>query len=355
MTLIDKLKCWLHLTPNCDPSLVVRNIAYFSGSEAHVNNKLDIFLPAARANSELTAVDQDKSRRRQIPVIVHVHGGGWVRGSRISEGRGGPTVGRTCAQEGFIGVVVSYRLARISLISYLAWSLIFGLIIIIIGIGLLSWQLIVGYFAFMIAAYGYNFFYQVRKPVNIDHMMDDIARALVYIRDHINEHCSHADPNQIFLSGHSAGSHLISLLVLDKSHLQRHHFSLASIQGVIATSGIYSLTNPTHDSENNIRNWIFRILYSSNLIYPKGKTAKDYSPIEYIKEDDDIPPFLVMSARFDMGLEVDGKRFYERFQTCRQSAEYYVVSGTHGNIASNFSKNDARKHFFEFIRQHTTH
>ncbi|CAF0895069.1 unnamed protein product [Adineta ricciae] len=354
MTIIDKLKSLLHITPTYDPSLTVRNIAYFSGVDAHVNNKLDIFLPAGRANSVQTFTAQTEIDRRRIPVIVHVHGGGWVRGSRTSEGRGGPTVGRTCAQEGFVGVVISYRLARISLISYLAWSLIFGLVIIIVGIGLLSWQLIAGYVAFMAVAYGYNFFYKVRKPVNIDHMMDDISRALIYVRDHIQEHCSDADPNQIFLSGHSAGTHLISLLVLDKSHLQRHHFPLSCIRGVIATSGIYSLANPTHDSHNNIRSWIFKILYSSNLIYPKGKTMKDYSPIEYIKEGDDLPPFLILSARYDMGLEVDGKRFYERFRACRQSADYHVVSGSHGSIASNFAKNDARKYFFQFIHQHMT-
>jgi len=68
------------------------------------------------------------------------------------------------------------------------------------------------------------------------------------------EHCPDADPNQICLSGHSAGVHLISLLVFDKSHLLRHDFSPSSIRGVISVSGIYSLANPAHDSQNNIRN-----------------------------------------------------------------------------------------------------
>ncbi|CAF2969683.1 unnamed protein product [Rotaria sp. Silwood2] len=35
----------------------------------------------------------------------------------------------------------------------------------------------------------------------------------------------------------------------------------------------------------------------------------EYSPIEYIKEDEELPTFLVMSARFYMGLQVDAKRF----------------------------------------------
>jgi arylformamidase len=182
-------------------------------------------------------------------------------------------------------------------------------------------------------------------------MLDDICYALVYIRDHLNEHCPDADPNQIFLSGHSAGAHLISLLVLDKSHLLRHEFPVSSIRGIVVMSGIYSLGNPTHDSQNNIRNWVFRILYSSNLLYPEGKQMNTYSPIEYIKSDEELPPFLVMSAKFDMGLEVDAKRFVEKLKKYQYPVEYFIVNGTHGTIASKFAKNDAQKHFFVFIRQ----
>ena len=109
-------------------------------------------------------------------------------------------------------------------------------------------------------------------------MVDDLCRALVYIRDHIHEHCPQADPDQIFLSGHSAGAHLISLLVLDKTHFQRHNYPLSSIRGVITMSGIYTLSNPIHDSKYNPGNLVFRVLYSSNLRYAKGKTIVEYSP-----------------------------------------------------------------------------
>ncbi|CAF0939124.1 unnamed protein product [Adineta steineri] len=352
MSYFEKLKRFLHIKPSYDPSLIIRDVAYFSGSDAHVNHKLDIFLPSSKADVETNSYQQGETVRKALPVIVHIHGGGWVRGSRRSESRGGPAISRTCAEEGFVGVVVSYRLARISAISFFAWAFIFGLIIIIIGLGLLSWELIVGYVTFMVGAYAYNFLYRVRTPVNIDHMLDDLSYALIYIREHINEHCPDADPNQIFLTGHSAGAHLISLLTLDKSHLLRHNFPLSSISGVISISGIYSLANPTHDSHNNVRSWVFRILYSSNLLYPRGRKMNEYSPIEYIKEGEEIPPFLVLSAKYDMGLEVDAKRFVEKFRSCHQPVEYFTVEGSHGSIATKFAKNNARKHFFEFVRQH---
>jgi hypothetical protein len=172
MSYIYYFKRLLHITPKYDQSLIVRNIAYFSGSDAHVNHKLDIFLPFPKPISVTTSNEEQETSKTQTPIIVHIHGGGWVRGTRTSESRGGPVVGQTCAREGFVGVVVSYRLARSSPISFLAWSLIFGLIIIIIGLALLSWQLITGYIAFMMFAYAYNSLYKVRTPVNVEHVSE---------------------------------------------------------------------------------------------------------------------------------------------------------------------------------------
>ena len=168
MSLLSYLARRLHLTPRYDPSLIVRNIAYFSGSDAHVNHYLDIFLPSP-STSLLSPSDEQVSEKK-VPIIIHIHGGGWVRGSRTNEWRGGPTVGRTCGKEGFVGVVVSYRLARVSLASFLAWSIILGLVILIISLLLLSWQLVTGYIAIMTIMYAYNFLWKVRTPVSVEHV-----------------------------------------------------------------------------------------------------------------------------------------------------------------------------------------
>jgi hypothetical protein len=171
MSILSYFARRLHLTPHYDPSLIIRNVAYFSGSDAHVNHKLDIFLPSSSSNLLSSSENEEEEvPQKKVPIIVHVHGGGWVRGTRTNEWRGGPSVGRSSAKEGFIGVVVSYRLARVSLISFITWSLILGLIISTISLALLSWQLITGYIALMIVAYAYNIFYKVRSPVNLEHV-----------------------------------------------------------------------------------------------------------------------------------------------------------------------------------------
>ena len=167
MSPFSSLARFLRLIPRDDPSSIVRDVAYFTGSDAHVNHKLDIFLPQATSSNLLASSDDGESEKK-IPIIVHVHGGGWVRGSRTNEWRGGPAVGRTCAKEGFVGVVVSYRLARVSPVSFTAWATIFGLILLIIALPLRSWQLVTGYAVFMMLAYAYNFLYQVRTPVHLE-------------------------------------------------------------------------------------------------------------------------------------------------------------------------------------------
>jgi hypothetical protein len=168
MSLLSYLARRLHLTPQYDPPLIVRNIAYFSGSDAHVNHKLDIFLPSSSAS--LLSPSNEQVPETKVPIIVHIHGGGWVHGSRTSESCGGPAVARTCAQEGFVGVVVSYRLGQFILASFLAWSLIFGLIIVIISLLLRCWQLVTGYIALVIIIYVYSFLSKESIPVNVEHV-----------------------------------------------------------------------------------------------------------------------------------------------------------------------------------------
>ena len=76
-------------------------------------------------------------------------------------------------------------------------------------------------------------------------------------------------------SGHSSGGHMAALLALDARYLARVGVPLSAIkvqcssslcrfldfssdQGVIPLSGVFSLTNPLAEDENNWRNKVFR-------------------------------------------------------------------------------------------------
>ena len=173
MSALSSLARRLRLTPNFNPSSIIRDVAYFSGSDAHVKHKLDIFLPSNSTkplSPSITEEFTEEEPQRKVPIVVHVHGGGWINGNHSSELFCSPLIGRACAREGFVGVVVSYRLARVSPISFVSWSVIVGLILLIISLSVRSWSLILGYVIFIVTFYIYRFFYNPRPVVNLEHV-----------------------------------------------------------------------------------------------------------------------------------------------------------------------------------------
>jgi acetyl esterase/lipase len=69
-----------------------RDLAY--GGD--VRQRLDLYAPAGV---------------RDAPILVFVHGGGFVKGDKGDTGWTNANVGRMAAQAGFLGVVINYRLA----------------------------------------------------------------------------------------------------------------------------------------------------------------------------------------------------------------------------------------------------
>jgi acetyl esterase/lipase len=138
-------------------------------------NRLDVF----RRGTPLRA-----------PVLVYVHGGGFVMGDKTSAGS--PfydNVGQWAAQQGFIGVTMTYRLAPAN-----------------------------------------------RWPSG----PEDIARAVGWLRGHIAEFGG--NPDAIFLMGQSAGaSHVASYVSLGRFQPR----GSSGLAGAVLVSGIYdAMTQP---------------------------------------------------------------------------------------------------------------
>jgi triacylglycerol lipase len=83
----------VHETPPYDGVSVVRDAAY----GPHERHRLDVFTPAGG---------------RDLPVVVFVHGGGFVAGDKCAEGTPyHDNVGLWAARSGMVGVTMNYRLA----------------------------------------------------------------------------------------------------------------------------------------------------------------------------------------------------------------------------------------------------
>jgi acetyl esterase/lipase len=137
----------------------------------HERHRLDLFTP---------------ERCRNAPVLVFVHGGGFVMGDKRAPGL--PfydNVGDFAARSGYVGVTMTYRLAP---------------------------------------AYPW--------PAG----SEDVAAAITWLRTHVAEYGG--DPNRIFLMGQSAGAVHVAGYV---AHLRFHPDEGLGLAGALMISGVYDV------------------------------------------------------------------------------------------------------------------
>ncbi|NNC98814.1 MAG: alpha/beta hydrolase, partial [Gammaproteobacteria bacterium] len=70
--------------------------------------------------------------------------------------------------------------------------------------------------------------------------IEDGAAAIAWTKFNIKDYGG--DPDNIFVSGHSAGAHLGGLLLTDESYLEKYHLSPLDIKGFSGLAGPYNFT-----------------------------------------------------------------------------------------------------------------
>src|SRR5262249_37999874 len=125
--------------------------------------------------------------RKDFPVLFFVHGGAWLRGDK-----------------GFLGI-------------YSALGTFFARH----GVG--------------VAVTNYRLSPAVKHPEHVK----DVARAFAWTVRNIARYGGR--PDQVFVCGHSAGAHLVALLVTDESYLKQEGLTAQAVRGAIPLSGIYRL------------------------------------------------------------------------------------------------------------------
>lgn len=145
------------------------------------DQKVEVMVPAAPAES-------------LRGVVVFIHGGGWHSGVPGDY----RFVGRTLTREGYVVVLVGYRL----------------------GV-------------------------EGRYPA----MLEDSALALAWTRDNVAKYGG--DPDRVVVMGHSAGAYNAAMLALERQWLGRAGVEDGFIKGVIGLSGPYDFYPFTSDSARN--------------------------------------------------------------------------------------------------------
>jgi acetyl esterase/lipase len=162
---------------------------------------------------------------RDFSVLFFVHGGAWVHGDKNFLGVYA-RLARNYARQGIGVVVTNYRLSP-----------------------------------------------AVKHPEHIK----DVARAFAWTHKNIARHGG--KPDRLFVCGHSAGAHLVSLLSTDETYLKAHGLSTKAIRGVIPISGVYSIPDR----------------FLPHVFGTEGRKA---SPLTHVKKG--LPPFLILYADKDL-------------------------------------------------------
>lgn len=130
-----------------------------------------------------------------------------------------------------------------------------------------------------IVAVNYRLAPKVKSPVYIQ----DAAAAVAWVFKNIEKYGG--DPKRIFVSGHSAGGYLASMIGLDKRWLQAHQVDADKIAGLIPFSG-QCITHYTIRKETGIPE--------------KQPIINEYAPLYYVRAD--APPLLLITGDREMEL-----------------------------------------------------
>ncbi len=169
----------------------------------------------------------------QRPVLLFIHGGGWAGGDKSHIGFKPDFF----THAGFVFVSANYRLSP-----------------------------------------------QAIFPAHVQ----DVAKAIAWTVKSIRQYGG--DPNRLFLMGHSAGAHLVTLVATDDQYLKSFGLSLTAVKGVIALdSAAFDLA----DFASLCKNHVLPSPYS----IPFGQDPavwKFASPSTYVSSGKHIPPIAVI-------------------------------------------------------------
>jgi acetyl esterase/lipase len=262
--------------------------------------------------------------KKGFPIVVLVHGGNWIVGDNRCCGLYS-TLGHFLASQGIGAVLPNYRLSP-----------------------------------------------AVKHPEHVK----DLARAVRWTHDNLAKYGGNTE--RIFLMGHSAGGHLVSLLATDESYLKAEGLKTADIKGVIAVSGVFHIPPGSEEfglggsgpqafdlkqvyplrGEGSLPSLaLVSIPLKLDLYAPVfGDDAKERekaSPVAHVHRG--LPPFLILTAEDDLPtLSGMGEEFHRALREKGCNARLLEVP--HRNhIAIMFSAitpdDPAARAILEFLRR----
>lgn len=190
----------------------------------------------------------------RAPVLIQVHGGTWMSGSK--EQQGAPLMGHL-AERGWVCVALNYRLAPRN-----------------------TW------------------------PAQIV----DVKRAIAWVKEHVGDHGG--DPDFVVITGGSAGGHLAALAALTPGIAGfQPGFEDADtrVQAAVPMYGVYDVTNRDQTGRSDMEVLLARSVFKSQLSEAR-EVWEQASPMSWVAPE--APPFFIAHGTNDTLVPVEHARSF---------------------------------------------
>lgn len=203
------------------------------------------------------------------PVLIFVHGGNWNAGNKKNYG----FIGRNFAKKGITTVIAGYTLS---------------------------------------------------PKANYDDMAKEIAKAVIWTKENISKY--NGDSNNIYLTGHSAGGHLIALIGTNPKYLA----DKSIIKGIILNDAAgldmkhYLEEIPPTNENGYLTTW-------SN----DPETWKDASPIYFI--DNKTPKMMIyIGSKTYESIKVANERFLKELHKFQPNVKPIIINKKHASMVTQY-------------------
>ncbi len=229
-------------------------------------------VPFRRVAGHVIKLDiyRDKTDRTDRPVIMYIHGGGWVIGDKREQGI--PLL-HHMARAGWLGITVNYRLC---------------------------------------------------PGVSLPDQLADVKAGLAWIREHAQEYGG--DPSFVAVSGGSAGGNLAALAGLtenDPTYQQGFEDGDTSVDVAIPIYGIYDVMNRLGAQSTQFVPRLMEPIVIKAFIDDEPEKFHEMSPIDRIHPD--APPFVIPQGdRDSLAPVVEARAFRDRLEEVSKNRVVYM-------------------------------
>jgi acetyl esterase/lipase len=194
-------------------------------------------VPYAQPADDFRRLDVYAPEGRNLPVVVWVHGGAWIGGDKTFAQH----KPRTFTARGYVFVPVNYRLV---------------------------------------------------PTVRAGDQATDVATAIAYVK----KNCAKwgGNPQKLFVMGHSAGTHLATLVCTDQRYLEGVGLKLSDVRGCVAVDVAGYDIPPRYDKAGESLKKTLADIFGAT-----SKEQSTLSPVRHVARGKGIPPFLVIHIGVD--------------------------------------------------------